>query len=72
MNKITYKEVQSIYKEKYGRIIKSCWIADIKRELNLTKRKAYNRINDDRVEYPCPENIKENLMKIIKDSYNIT
>ena len=72
MTKPTYKEIQSIYKTKYGKTIKSCWISDVKRELNLTKRKAYNRIDDDKVKYPCPKGeIKERLIEIIKTGYNI-
>ena len=66
MTKLTYKKIQSIYKIEYGRTIKSCWIADVKRELNLTKRKAHNKINDDKVKYPCPIEIKERLIDIIK------
>lgn len=69
---MTYKKVQSIYKTKHGKTVKSCWIASIKRELNLTTRKAYNRLHNDKVKYPCPEGeIKQKLTEIIKTIYNI-
>jgi len=63
---MTYKKIQECYQIHFGRSIKSCWIADIKRELGLPIRIAYNRINNDSVKNPCPEGIiKERLKKII-------
>ena len=44
---MTYKEIQKYYKNKYNGSIKTCWIADIKRQLGLPTRKAYNRKNED-------------------------
>jgi hypothetical protein len=68
---MTYKSIQSEYKIKHGKTIKSCWIADVKRELHLTKRIAYNRIDAEFVRYPCPTNeIRENIKKIIQESYD--
>ncbi|WP_299137130.1 hypothetical protein [uncultured Tenacibaculum sp.] len=68
---MTYNQIQIIYKTKYGTTVKSCWIADIKRELKLTKRQAYNRINETTVKYPCPKGlIRERLTEIIKTCYN--
>ena len=68
---MTYNQIQIIYKTRYGKTVKSCWIADIKRELKLTKRQAYNRINDTTVKHPCPKGlIKERLTEIIKTCYN--
>lgn len=40
---MTYKVIPEIYKRHYDRTIKTCWIADIKRQLGLTTRKASNR-----------------------------
>lgn len=50
---MTYKVISEIYKRHYDRTIKTCWIADIKRQLGLTTRKAYNR-GKGPVKYPCP------------------
>lgn len=62
-----YKEVQSEYKRLYGKAIKSCWIADVKREYGLTKRIAYNRIDVNSVKYPCPTlEIRNQIKQIMK------
>lgn len=64
---MTYKEIQKYYKSKYFKTIKTCWIADVKRELGLPTRKAYNRQNEGFVIFPCPEGeIKKRLKIIIK------
>ena len=63
---MTYKEIQESYKELYGTTVKSCWIADVKRELGLTKRQAYNRINGEIAKYPCrDESVRIKLKEII-------
>lgn len=69
---MTYKEILAIYKSKYGRTIKSCWIADIKRKSGLKVKESPNRINKAKVKHPCPEGeIKERLTDLIKTCYNI-
>ena len=50
---MTYKEAQRIFKEKYGVIPKSSWIADILSENGKTKGKSWNRDGD--YKYPCPK-----------------
>lgn len=68
---MTYKEIQKYYKEKYNTSIKTCWIADVKRELGLPTRKAYNRLNDDFVKYPCPKgDIKKRIKFIVRTNQN--
>lgn len=63
---MTYKNIQAEYKRLYGRSIKSCWIADVKRDLQLTKRISYNRIDIDSVKFPCINlEIKERIKKLI-------
>ncbi len=62
----TYKNIQDEYKKLYKKSIKSCWIADVKRELGLTTRQAYNRISDSSVKYPCPNEYKDNIKHIIQ------
>nr|WP_298931001.1 hypothetical protein [uncultured Allomuricauda sp.] len=64
---MTYKDIQDKAKEELGRSIKTCWIADVKRELGLTHKVANNRISKTRVKYPCPEGaIKDWLLKTLK------
>jgi len=61
---MTYKQIQEKAKVELGRSIKPCWIADVKRELGLTTRIAYNRISKSKVKYPCPDGfIKDWLLK---------
>ena len=65
---MTYKKIQESYQKLYGATVKSCWIADVKRELGLTTRQAYNRINGEVAKYPCPtELIRKRLKKIIQE-----
>lgn len=63
----TYKQIQSDYLKMYGRTISSCWIAEVKRELGLTKRIAYNR--KDKTKYQKPiksEEIRLGIKNIIQ------
>jgi hypothetical protein len=63
---MTYKTIQELYKNQFNKTIKTCWIADVKRELGLTTRISKNRINVDSVKYPCPnEEIKIWLREIL-------
>ena len=61
---MSYKEAQKIFKEKYGVIPKSSWIADIRSEHGKTKGPSKNRPGD--YKYPCPKQHRANLTKILK------
>lgn len=64
---MTYNQIQELYKSTFKKTIKTCWIADVKRELGQTTRKSYNRQNPDSVKYPCPEgHTKEWLIKLLQ------
>jgi len=66
---MTYKQIQKYYKDHFNKTIKTCWIADVRRELGLPTRSAYNRKNQDFVIYPCPEGeVKKRIKTIIKFS----
>ena len=67
MKSLTYTQIQAEYKKLYGKpVIQNCWIADVKRELKLTKRIAHNRIDINSAVKPCPNNlIRDRLKKII-------
>jgi hypothetical protein len=64
---MTYKEIQSEYERLYKKpVIQSCWIADVKRELGMTKRIAHNRKDKNSAVKPCPKGeIRERLIRII-------
>lgn len=61
---VTYQQAQTIYKERYGKTVKTCWIADVKRKHGETKRQAHNRIGS-KPKYPCPTDVCPNLEKIL-------
>jgi len=67
MKSLTYKQIQSEYFRLYGKpVIQNCWIADVKRELGLTKRISHNRIDKNSAVKPCPSGpIRDRLKKII-------
>ncbi|MDI9357864.1 MAG: hypothetical protein QM528_02825 [Phycisphaerales bacterium] len=53
---IKYKDIQATFKKKYGITIKTCWIADVKRQMGFKVREAHNRqgnkiINECKKEY---------------------
>lgn len=65
---MTYKTIQTLFKNEFNKTIKTCWIADVKRELGLITRISKNRININSVKYPCPNKeiriwITKTLMK---------
>ena len=62
---MSYKQAQELFKKRHGKIAKTCWIADIKREHGKTKGPAHNRHGD--YKYPCPESDRPNLTKVLKD-----
>ncbi|MDE1831787.1 MAG: hypothetical protein KGI02_05375 [Thaumarchaeota archaeon] len=50
---MTYLEAQELYRKRYGKSVKTCWIADILRSHGKTTRKAWNRVGSKPM-YPCP------------------
>jgi hypothetical protein len=49
----TYAVIQSDVKKRFGRSIKTCWIAHVKELNGVQMRHAPNRIGSKR-KYPCP------------------
>ncbi len=64
---MTYKEIQEIYLVNYGRTIKPCWIADVKRQMGMEVRIAYNRVNENEIQNKCPENIIPQIAEILAE-----
>ncbi len=52
----TYSKIQEYVKINYDFSVKTCWIAHMKELHGLPVRVAYNRINTDLRENPCPFN----------------
>ncbi len=63
---MTYAQAQKLYKERTGKTVKTCYIADIKRKHGTTKHKAWNRIGN-KPKYPCPSDVFPKLEKILKE-----
>jgi hypothetical protein len=61
----TYKEVQRRVKEDTGRVVKTCWIADVKQRVGLKPRRAPNRDGIDRKD-PCPPEFFEPIRKALE------
>lgn len=63
----TYKEIQEDIRDRHHVTIKTCWIADVKRQHGLTIKMASNRLDPMRAKYPCPEDkqafIEESLRR---------
>lgn len=64
----TYKDIQEDIRQRHHFTVKTCWIADVKRQHGLTRRMASNRLDSIRVKYPCPQDkqalIEESLRRL--------
>jgi len=66
---MTYKDIQEEYRRLYSKTIKSCWIADVKREMGFQMREAHNRENPDRLKNQCKDGeVRERIKQIISDT----
>ena len=63
---MTYKKVQAAYEQRYGKSVKTCWIADIKREFDPAMKQAWNRQSNIPTN-PCPDNVYANLKTIMSE-----
>lgn len=62
----TYKEIQMEFRKRYGKTIKTCWIAEVKANQGLTRGPAPNRIGKERTN-PCPKEYWDKIENIIRD-----
>lgn len=63
---MTYKQIQAEYRQRYGRTVKTCWIADVKRKHGKTTRVAPNRAGEEPQE-PCPAHIFPKLEELMNE-----
>ena len=54
----TYQQIAECVRYRTGRTVRTCWIAEVKRELGLTTQVAWNR-GQGRGTPPCPHLYKE-------------
>lgn len=66
----TYKEIQGYVKDKYGIIIKTCWIAHTKEICEIDVKIANNRNDRESRRYPCPED-KQFMIKEAFKHFNM-
>ena len=61
---MTYKEIIECVKglDHRGRTVKTCWIAEVKRKLGLTKRVAWNR-GRGKGSQRCPEDLRQLILR---------
>jgi len=50
----TYAEIGDFVKKRYGKTVKTCWIAHAKEKCGLEPKKAPNRKGQKRL-VPCPD-----------------
>lgn len=62
----TYKEIQKDIKQRHSISVKTCWIADVKRQHGKIKRIAPNRLNPKKVKYPCPNDKRTIIVDTLK------
>lgn len=63
---MTYNSVQETYRQRHCKTVKTCWIADIKREFSATTREAWNRQGDIPTNL-CPADVRPKLTAIMKE-----
>lgn len=62
---MTYKQIQDCYKKHFQQTIKTCWIADVKRQLGLPVRNAHNRKTATIIN-KCPSHLVNQVKQIIR------
>ena len=62
----TYRQIIECVQGRTCRTIKTCWIADVKRELGLTTRTAWNH-GRGKGAPPCPERYKEAIRSCLAE-----
>jgi len=54
----TYKQIQLDIQTRYGRAVKTCWIAHVKELNGFLMREAPNRRSSDSRVHPCPVDMR--------------
>lgn len=60
-----YKEVSELYKKRHGKLAKSSWIAHVLSDHGKTHSKSPRRKGN--YAYPCPDEERSKLEKILKE-----
>lgn len=62
----TYKQIQNFVQEHHSVNVQTCWIADMKEKCGLPRRKAPNRIDNNKRVKPCPSNYERFIEQAFK------
>ena len=54
----TYRDIQEDVRRRYGRTVKTCWIAHVKELNGIRPRRSPNRIDPNRRMHPCPASVR--------------
>ncbi|MBC8502147.1 MAG: hypothetical protein H8D35_03360 [Nitrosopumilus sp.] len=60
-----YAEARDSYKKKHGKALKNSWIAHVLGDNGKTTRQSSSRKGD--YKYPCPNDVRPKLEKVLKD-----
>lgn len=60
-----YAEARDLYKKRHGKVLKNSWIAHILSDHGKTSHKSPSRKGD--FKYPCPDEARPKLEKILKE-----
>jgi hypothetical protein len=64
----TYKQIQARVRAQTGRTPKTCWIAHVKADEGLTTRSAPNRISASERRHPCPSNMRQPILDVLRSN----
>jgi hypothetical protein len=62
----TYREILERVRQQNGFTVKTCWIAHVMSDLNLTRRQAVNRINGMMQTYPRPDDKRPAIVSALR------
>ena len=66
---MTYKKTQEIYRSKHKKTVKTCWIADVKRQMGFEVKDAPNKQGIDIIN-KCPDEHINPIKDIINQYLN--
>lgn len=65
--KNSYYTIDTRFREKHGRSVKPCWIADVKEANGIVLKSMANRVPGFERKHPCPPAIRPHLESVIRE-----
>jgi hypothetical protein len=63
----TYKSIDARYREKFGRTVKPCWIADVKETNGIALRSMSTRPASFKRKHPCPGHLRAQVEEVMRE-----